>query len=199
MLYTGKQINEILGAEPSTWASKGQDLINRAKRAGLEIELAQANPGRPSLYRIVKDNFHIEGEIWTRSIYDSAYEVSSFGRYRNYTNKKLISGKKTPDGYIRTSLKKGTNDYTSIAMHRIVFFSFHPELYPEQQYWTIDHIDGRRDNNHLDNLRPMTIAQNVEAKTINREKPQEILTQIILKFGYEETIKQLQYLLNKGE
>ena len=45
----------------------------------------------------------------------------------------------------------------------------------------------------------MTVAQNVKTKTINREKPQEILTQIILKFGYEETIKQLQYLLNKGE
>lgn len=130
MLYTGKQINEILGAEPSAWASKGKDLINRAKHAGLEIEVAQCSPGRPTLYRIIQDHFHIEGEVWTRSIYDNAYEVSSLGRYRNYANKKLVSGKKSPDGYIRTSLKRD-NNYTSIALHRIVFFSFHPELYPE--------------------------------------------------------------------
>lgn len=45
----------------------------------------------------------------------------------------------------------------------------------------------------------MTVAQNIQTRDINREKPQELLTQLILKFGYENTINKLQTILNEGE
>lgn len=198
-LYTGKQINEILGTPQEAWACKGRDLLNRAKHAGLEIEVAKAEPGKATLYRIVKDDFHQEGEEWRRSVFDAEYEVSSNGRYRNATNKKLVYGKQQPDGYIRTFLKVDKNKYTSIAIHRIVFFSFNPELFEERDNYVIDHIDGRRDNNTLSNLRPLSIAKNNEARVENRNGSQEILTQLILKFGYEETLNKLKQLLYEGD
>lgn len=198
-LYTGKQINELLGAAPSEWASKGKDLINRATRAGLKIEIAKAEPGKANLYRILENNFYIEGEEWRTNIFDSNYEVSSLGRYRQVSNKKLITGSVAPDGYIRTFLRTEKQKYTTIAMHRIVFFSFHPKLFEFQEELTIDHIDGRRDNNMLSNLRPLSIAQNNEARKENRNDSQEILTKLILKYGYKETLSKLNKLLKEGE
>lgn len=132
-LYTGKQINAILGTKSEGWACKGKDLLNRAKHAGLIIETAISSPGKATLYRIVQDNFHIEGEEWRPNIFDPLYEVSSLGRYRQIKNKKLVCGQKQSDGYIRTFLRKGNGAYSSIALHRIIFFSFNPQLYDSQE------------------------------------------------------------------
>lgn len=160
-LYTGKQINELLGAKAEAWACKGKDLINRARSAGLEIEAAAASPGRPTLYRIVKNDFYREGEEWRINIFDTNYEVSSQGRLRWIHNKKLINGKRSQDGYIRTHLKREDGTYTSVALHRIVFFSFHPELLDTKDDTVVDHINGIRDDNHIDNLRALTAATNI--------------------------------------
>lgn len=196
-LYTGKQINELLGTPVSNWASKGRDLMNRAKNAGLIIEIARAEPGKANLYRIIENNFFIEGEEWRTNIFDPDFEVSSFGRYRNSTNKKLIEGHLTDDGYVRTYLRVEKNKYTSIAIHRMVYFSFHPELFENHADFVVDHIDGRRNNNRLDNLRLLSAAKNVEARVENRSDSQEILTKLILKFGYQETLRKLQILLEE--
>ena len=93
-LYTGKQINEILGTKAEAWACKGKDLLNRAKHAGLHIEAAVSSPGKATLYRIVKDDFHLEGEEWVPNVFDPLYEVSSLGRYRQIENKKIVLGRK---------------------------------------------------------------------------------------------------------
>ena len=198
-LYTGKEINQLLGTSVEEWACKGKDLFNRASNAGLTIEIAFQSPGQSTLYRILENNFYIEGEEWQPNIFDPVYEVSSLGRYRNASNKKLITGGKRQDGYIRINLRRKDGTYTSIALHRVVYFSFHPELFKQHQDWTIDHIDGRRDNNQLSNLRPLSMAKNIQTKNSNREKPQEILTQLILKYGYEGTINKLQTLLEEGD
>lgn len=196
-LYTGKQINEILGTKSESWACKGKDLLNRAEHAGLIIEAAISSPGKATLYRIVQDNFHIEGEEWRPNIFDPLYEVSSLGRYRQIENKKLVLGQKQSDGYVRTFLRKSNGTYSSMALHRIVFFSFNPQLYNLREQLTVDHINGRRDDNRLSNLRALSIAKNVEAKNQNRDKPQEILTQLIIKYGYQETINKLSKLLEE--
>lgn len=198
-LYTGKEINQLLGTSVEEWACKGKDLFNRASNAGLTIEIAFQSPGQSTLYRILENNFYIEGEEWQPNIFDPVYEVSSLGRYRNASNKKLITGGKRQDGYIRINLRRKDRTYTSIALHRVVYFSFHPELFKQHQEWTIDHIDGKRNNNQLSNLRPLSMAKNIQIKNSNREKPQEILTQLILKYGYEETVNKLQTLLKEGE
>ena len=198
-LYTGKQINELLGTKAEPWACKGKDLINRAKSAGLEIEVAVSSPGKATLYRITKDNFYIEGEEWRTNPFDADYEVSSLGRYRWIENKKLVNGKQGQDGYIRTHLRRGDGTYTSIAMHRIVFFAFHPELFEAKDEIVVDHINGIRNDNKIDNLRALTAAANVAARDKNREQLYSILTQLIIKRGYENTLTLLKNLLKEEE
>ena len=39
-LYTGKEINLLLGTSTEEWACKGKDLLNRASNAGLILEVA---------------------------------------------------------------------------------------------------------------------------------------------------------------
>jgi hypothetical protein len=79
----------------------------------------------------------------------------------------------------------------------MVYFSFHPELFENHADFVVDHIDGRRSNNRLDNLRLLSAAKNAEARVENRSDSQEILTKLILKFGYQETLRKLQILLEE--
>ena len=51
----------------------------------------------------------------------------------------------------------------------------------------------------LSNLRPLSIAQNNEAREENRNDSQEILTKLILKYGYKETLNKLNKLLKEEE
>lgn len=199
-LYTGKQINELLGTPCEDWACKGKDLLNRARHAGLEIEAIERRPGKPTLYRIVSNNFYHEGEQWRPNIFDDEYEVSSEGRYRHRYNKKLIKGSTSPDGYQVTNIRssQSKSGYSSLHIHRAVYFSFHPELYQNQASIVIDHINGKRSDNRLENLQPLTAAGNMDAKTNNREKIHAILTDVIIKYGYEETYNKLKKLL-EGE
>lgn len=53
-------------------------------------------------------------------------------------------------GYLETAVKQ-----EKYLVHRLVFLYHHGYL-PEQ----IDHIDGNRLNNHIDNLRPATKSEN---------------------------------------
>lgn len=198
-LYTGKQINELLGTKAEPWACKGKDLINRANSAGLEIEVAVSSPGKATLYKITKNNFYIEGEEWRINPFDTDYEASSLGRYRWVENKKLVNGRRGPDGYVRTHLRRGDGTYTSIAMHRIVFFAFHPELFDAKDEIVIDHINGMRDDNRIDNLRALTAASNITARDENREKLYDLLTQLVIKHGYESTLTLLKNLLKEEE
>ena len=199
-LYTGKQINELLGTPCEDWACKGSDLFNRASKAGLKIETAIAAPGKATLYRIIGNDFYHEGEEWRTNIFDENYEVSSEGRYRHRYNKKLINGSITADGYRVTNVRSNSKSgYSTLQIHRAVYFSFHPELFPNQNAIIIDHINGKRSDNRLENLQPLTAAGNMDAKNSNRERIHRILTDIIIKYGYEKTYAKLQNLLKEGD
>lgn len=197
-LYTGKEINELLGTSTNNWACKGKDLLNRAKSAGLIIEIAQSSPGLPNLYRIVENNFQLPNEEWRSSIFDDFHEVSNLGRYRQKANKRLVSGRQQPDGYIRVYYKSG-KDNIGVALHRVVFFTFHPELFEHQNEIQIDHINGIRNDNVVENLRGLSAACNIGSKIENRDSLQYLLTKIILKYGYDTTREKLENLLEEKE
>lgn len=79
------------------------------------------------------------------------YKVNHF---RKNAGKKV--GTKKPDGCLHVSIKG-----KSYLLHRVIFMMKHGYL-PEQ----IDHIDGNRSNNQIENLRPATHSQNSQnAKT----------------------------------
>lgn len=95
----------------------------------------------------------IENEKWVQ-FRDTSYEVSSLGRKKN-TNTGLITPgtQNKNNGYIRWVLAG-----VEVQAHRAVYEAFHPN----EEIKEINHIDGNRANNRLENLENITHSENVK-------------------------------------
>lgn len=95
----------------------------------------------------------IEQEIWI-PFRETIYEISSLGRKKNTKTGLITCGSQNKNsGYIRWNL----NGF-EIQAHRAVYEAFHPN----EEICVINHIDGNRANNRLNNLENLTQSENVK-------------------------------------
>lgn len=89
--------------------------------------------------------------------YEGLYEVSDFGRVRNTRTGRILRPGKNKFGYYFVNLyKDGKKKY--FRVHRLVYEAFCGKI-PDGM--VIDHVDGCKTNNNLNNLRCVTPKENM--------------------------------------
>lgn len=93
-------------------------------------------------------------EKWVNYL-NTVYSISNYGRVRNNKTQKILKGKITSGGYHEYCLTIDGKK-VSILAHRLVYSAF----YPNEKLLTINHIDGNKTNNYLNNLENITQQEN---------------------------------------
>lgn len=127
----------------------------------------------------------LKNEQWVECYLDSKYLVSNQGRVWNTKTKRFLKGTTANKGYAIVKINN-----VGKYVHRLVYQSFNNVDNFEEM--TVDHINGKRDDNRLENLQLLSQSDNVKLMMMTRGEMHQELTRLIQKYGYEEVLKKLQ-------
>ena len=129
----------------------------------------------------------LEGEEWKTLFFNNNYEVSNLGRLRNKKTKIIAKGSIKKNGYVQVSV-----DNQNYRLHRLVLQTWCPN--EDYEELTVDHINGNRSDNRLENLRWATQEENNAYMLIHRGELNKELTRLLSKYSYEQVLQMLQQL-----
>lgn len=89
------------------------------------------------------------------------YEVSNIGQVRNKKRGRLLKPWVSRDGYLQVRICLTNKINIPKLLHRIVAFTFIPNDDPEHKT-QVNHIDGNKRNNRVENLEWCTPSENVQ-------------------------------------
>ncbi|MBO5706431.1 MAG: HNH endonuclease [Bacteroidaceae bacterium] len=87
------------------------------------------------------------------------YSVSTEGRVMKNVSRKVMTPSKKPNGYMQINLFTCDGRRKKEYVHRLVALTFIPNV---KKLPEVNHIDGRRDNNVLENLEWVTRRENID-------------------------------------
>lgn len=97
-----------------------------------------------------------ELEEW-RTFRNSVYQVSNLGRVRNTKTNKILKGTNTSsDEYIRVDIQLPNEGRRKFLVHLLVY-----ECFVSSQFDIINHIDGNKKNNRVENLENVSHKENM--------------------------------------
>ena len=111
-------------------------------------------------------------EDWTSIINYPNYAVSKDGRIKSIRFNRILKPSYSDSGYAYVNLSHG-GLIKSTAIHKIVIEHF-KGLKPAENY-VVDHKDGNKTNNHIDNLEWVSIKENTLRSYGNQDKKIKIL------------------------
>jgi hypothetical protein len=109
-------------------------------------------------------------EEWRELHQSPDYMISSYGRMKSLKRGKerILKGRRTPDGYIHYAIWINGKAH-EIKAHRAVAEHFIPNVYNKP---TVNHKDGRKDNNAVYNLEWATLNEQMKhAYRLGLKKP----------------------------
>jgi len=123
----------------------------------------QADEWKNEVRKELSDVFTLEGETWCKIPNFSRYLASNYGRilslnYKNSGANKLINPTAT-DGYLQSMFLSDEGKYQTKKVHYLITLAFYGVRDLDLQ---VNHIDGNKLNNRIDNLEYITHSQNVQ-------------------------------------
>ena len=100
-----------------------------------------------------------QAEVWKQYL-DTQYEVSNLGNVRNKKTKAVLSQEDTGNGYLCVGLQIDKGVYKKTRVHRMVAMAFLESQRTEERN-EVDHINGNKSDNSVDNLRWCTHKENM--------------------------------------
>ena len=106
-------------------------------------------------------------EVWKQYL-DTKYEVSNLGNVRNKKTKAILSQENTGNGYLCVGLQMDNGVYKKTRVHRMVAMTF-LEFQRTEERNEVDHINGNKSDNSVDNLRWCTHKENMNNPVTRRK------------------------------
>lgn len=98
--------------------------------------------------------------MWKEIQQASNYEISDLGEVRNKTTKYILKGRKSKSGYLQVSIKFDIdNKFKNQYIHRLVAEHY---LENDNELNVVNHKDGNKLNNNVENLEWVTRSYNVQ-------------------------------------
>ena len=97
----------------------------------------------------------METETYVQVVGYPNYEISNLGNARVTKNNKQIKLKSSiqkTTGYYRVAMRNEEGTQKQLSIHRLIALHFIPNAEPDK-YNLVDHKDGNRINNKIENLR----------------------------------------------
>lgn len=188
---TKQEIADILNCSVSTMGHMPKFIQTRKKNNNIDIVYSGKNRGNAKLYNMyIPDENKDEWKDCPGA--EDFYLINKSGELRDKETNRIRVGCINSDGYRVFEIRR--KDYKkAIQIHRALMIAFNPIENPEN--YVVDHINGKRDDNRLENLRWVTNAQNIKYKDINQTNINELQAKLIQKYGYDELIQKLNELL----
>lgn len=123
----------------------------------------------------------LPGEEWKTLFFDNGYEVSNLGRLRNKKTKVIAKGTIKKNGYVDVSVNN-----QNYRLHRLVLQTWCPN--EDYEELTVDHINGNRSDNRLENLRWTTREENTAYMMMHRGELNKEITRLLSKYSYEQVL-----------